>query len=76
MSLVRIHLSDFLAPVHSESNSHTKMLIYTGQKNPVYTSSSLCVRLADWIQERKNGLYTKDLFSWQIKKQLLWFMYS
>lgn len=58
--------------MHSESDRYANTLICIGKKNPAYTSSSLCVRLADWIQQRKSGFYTKDLFPWQIKKQLLY----
>lgn len=77
MSLARMRLSDFLAPMHGESNRYANMLICIGKKNPAYTSSSLRVRLAVWVQQRRSGFYTKDLFSWQIKKQLLyWFIYS
>ena len=71
MSLARMHLSKFVATTHSESNRYANMLICIGKKNPAYTSSSLCVRLADWVQQRKSEFYNKDLLSWQIKKQLL-----
>lgn len=42
------------------------------KKEPAYTSLSLRVRLADWVPEEKSGFCTKDLFSWQIKSQLLY----
>lgn len=54
--------------MNSESNRYVNMLLCIGKKNnPAYTSSSLCVRLAEWVQQRKSGFYTNDLFSWQIK---------
>lgn len=54
--------------MNSESNRYVNMLICIGKKkNPAYTSSSLCVRLAEWVQQRKSGFYTNNLFSWQIK---------
>jgi len=62
MSLARMHPSDFLAPIHSESNKYANMLICIGKKNSPYTSSSVCVRLADQVQQRKSEFYTKDVF--------------
>lgn len=71
MSLAGMHLSDFLAPMHSESNSYANMLICIGKKTTAIPHR-VCVLDGQTRSGRgKVDFYTKDLFSWQIKKQLL-----
>lgn len=67
-SLAGMRLSNLSATACAESNRYANTFICIGKnKNPAYTSWSLCVRLPDWVQQRKVDFAPKICFLGSLK---------